>query len=78
MENDWKSIGFVVLFDIVLVIVIGFIAWKVTAWALLCLIFLGSTPDKLTITLKNGTKIEASGSDAIEIANKIKTETDNP
>lgn len=71
-KDDWKSIAWIATADIVIVLVIGFLAWKVSLWALLGLFFLLSSKDKIEITLKDGTKIEATGSDAIEKAEEMK------
>lgn len=52
----------------------GLLAWKVSLWALLGLFFLLSTDNKIKITLKDGTIIEAKGKDAIKMAEEMRRE----
>lgn len=73
MNNDeWISTMWVIIADIVMVLVFGFLAWKISLWALLGLIFLLGTKDKIEIILTDGTKIEAIGENAISKMEEIR------
>ena len=77
MEKDSWSVMWIVIADIVIVLVMGFLAWKISLWALLGLFFLFSSSSKVRITLKDGTVIEAKGKDAIEKVEEIRREITN-
>lgn len=64
----------IVVYDIVLVSVLGFLAWKVSPLVLIGLLFfLGDTEDVASIELPDGTKIQACGDDAVsDLKSEIK------
>ena len=70
--NEWKSTMWVVIADIVMILIFGFLAWKISLWALLGLIFLLGTKDKIEIVLTDGTKIEAIGENTISKMEEIR------
>ena len=77
MEKDSWSVMWIVIADIVIVLVMGFLAWKISLWALLGLFFLFGSTSKIIITLKDGTVIEAKGNEAIEKVEEIRREITN-